>query len=65
MTNLLTEPKHVTTSIRVTADEKAMFRELAERLGKRSAGAAVREVVLEAVKILREQDQNQSTGANA
>ena len=61
---ILNEPKHVTTSIRVTPQERELFHELAERLGKRSAGAAVRVVVRETVKILREQQENPPQAAN-
>jgi hypothetical protein len=57
---ILTEPKHVTTSIRMTTDDRELFTELARRLGKRSTGAAVRAVVRETVNILREQDAQRS-----
>ena len=58
----LAEPRYVTTSIRVTEEERAIFHELAERLNKRSLGAAVRAVVFETVNILREQEQAGSNG---
>lgn len=61
---ILNEPKYMTTTIRVSPTEREQFHELAERLGKRSAGAAVRAVVKLAVQILREQQENESLVAN-
>ena len=55
--------KTVAIGIRVTEDERAMFHELAERLKKPSYGEAVRMLVTETVKLLREQQETESTAS--
>jgi hypothetical protein len=58
---ILTKPKNKTTSIRLTPDDRALFQELARRLGARSVGAAVRTIVRETVLVLQERENEPDT----